>query len=236
MLKDVVSAVRPCVCLTTKLASSRGSVGSLVSVRLDSRFVASALVTDTPFIRSHLGVSLETPDGYDAGALCVMDTVPHRYDPQQIDVLKNVVVVDEVELHSLVLTDQLTGAFSRRALASEVDKAVSRFARNGHVGALVTCDLDHIKCINDTQGHDAGEKVLRVVGHLCVGLMRRRIRLPAARHERWPPPWKPPTVTVTRYQIGKKTLQCPTRAPPMQCVGRALRDLGHVRVRPGSWL
>ena len=141
---------------------------------LDSRFAASAIVTGPPFIRSYLGVPLATPDGYNVGSLCVMDTVPRRFEPQQIDVLKSfaAIVMDELELHSLVLTDQLTGASSRRAFAGDVEKAVSRFARNGHVGALITFDLDHFKRINDTHGHDAGDKVLRAVGQLCVALTR----------------------------------------------------------------
>jgi diguanylate cyclase (GGDEF)-like protein len=143
---------------------------------LDSRFVSSAIVTGKPFIRSYLGVPLETPDGYNVGSLCVMDTVPRRFEPQQIEVLKSfaAVVVDELELHSLVLTDHLTGAATRRAFANDVDNAVSRFARYGHVSALVTFDLDHFKRINDLYGHATGDKVLRAVGHHCLGLTRTR--------------------------------------------------------------
>jgi diguanylate cyclase (GGDEF)-like protein len=141
---------------------------------LDARFAASPLVTGKPFIRSYLGVPLETPDGYNIGALCALDTKPRIYDQKQVEVLKSfaAVVVDELELLTLVRTDQLTGAASRRAFTDDVKKASSRFARHGVESALIMFDLDHFKRINDTYGHPAGDAVLRAVGQCCVNLIR----------------------------------------------------------------
>ena len=141
---------------------------------LDLRFSTSPLVIGSPFIRSYLGVPLETPDGYNIGALCALDTKPRKYDQRQIDVLKSfgALVVDELELQSLVRTDQLTGAASRRALVEDVKKAAARFKRNGAMSAQVMFDLDHFKRINDTFGHAGGDKVLRAVGECCAALTR----------------------------------------------------------------
>jgi diguanylate cyclase (GGDEF)-like protein len=141
---------------------------------LDERFAENPLVTGKPFVRSYLGVPLETPDGYNVGSLCALDTKPRRYDEKQIEVLKSfaAVVVDELELLSLVRTDQLTGAASRRAFVEDVAKAAARFDRHGRESALIMFDIDHFKRINDTYGHPAGDKVLRAVGACCTSLAR----------------------------------------------------------------
>jgi len=141
---------------------------------LDLRFAANPMVTGKPFLRSYLGVPLATPDGYNVGSLCALDIKPRRYAPQQIEVLKSfaAVVVDELELLSMVRTDQLTGAASRRAFVDNVGKAAAQFARHGRKSALIMFDLDHFKQINDSFGHPAGDKVLRAVGACCGELTR----------------------------------------------------------------
>lgn len=142
---------------------------------LDSRFAGSPLVQRPPFIRSYLGAPLSTPDDYNIGSLCAMDIVPRTFDSAQIEVLKSfaALVVDELELRNIALTDQLTGALSRRAFMAEVDRATARFARSGEVATLLMFDIDHFKRINDTFGHPAGDAVLREVGACGAGLMRR---------------------------------------------------------------
>jgi diguanylate cyclase (GGDEF)-like protein len=141
---------------------------------LDPRFAANPLVVGEPFIASYLGVPLETPDGYNIGALCGIDRVPRQFSAAQIEIMKSfaALVVDELELRNLVRFDQLTGAVSRRAFLAEVDKALARFARHGSGGAVISFDLDHFKAINDTHGHPAGDAVLRAVGQCCTSLTR----------------------------------------------------------------
>ncbi|MDB5658257.1 MAG: diguanylate cyclase [Cypionkella sp.] len=46
---------------------------------LDMRFAKNPLVTGDPWIRSYLGIPLETPDGYNVGALCAIDTKPRTF-------------------------------------------------------------------------------------------------------------------------------------------------------------
>lgn len=59
-------------------------------------------------------------------------------------------------------TDPLTGVLNRRGFH---DRAVAAL-RGGTAGALVACDLDHFKSINDTYGHHVGDEVLRLFGAL----------------------------------------------------------------------
>lgn len=54
-------------------------------------------------------------------------------------------------------TDPLTGLLNRRSL----EDAVRELTHEGHGFAVVIADLDHFKRLNDTHGHDAGDRSLR---------------------------------------------------------------------------
>lgn len=58
--------------------------------------------------------------------------------------------------------DQLTGVFNRRGFEERAERILSQQYRV----ALLLCDLDHFKKINDTYGHSAGDQVLRSFGAL----------------------------------------------------------------------
>jgi diguanylate cyclase (GGDEF)-like protein len=59
--------------------------------------------------------------------------------------------------------DTLTGLRSRMGLADDLAREHNRFQRTGRPYCLVLMDIDHFKKINDTYGHDAGDKVLASV-------------------------------------------------------------------------
>ena len=56
--------------------------------------------------------------------------------------------------------DQLTGLANRSVLAEQAAHTLARVARHGGEAALVMIDLDGFKEINDTLGHDAGDRLL----------------------------------------------------------------------------
>ncbi len=60
----------------------------------------------------------------------------------------------------IALTDPLTGLANRRAWEEELRREVARARRSSHRLALVMVDLDHLKEVNDTQGHQAGDNLL----------------------------------------------------------------------------
>ena len=61
----------------------------------------------------------------------------------------------------MAVTDQLTGLYNRRYLASHLSAMFDRAYWTGRSLAVMVLDIDHFKSINDTYGHDAGDKVLQ---------------------------------------------------------------------------
>ena len=68
------------------------------------------------------------------------------------------------ELQRLAMSDVLTGLPNRRAIMGALDEAVAAASRTETVLAVLLCDIDHFKSINDRFGHLAGDKVLAAFG------------------------------------------------------------------------
>jgi diguanylate cyclase (GGDEF)-like protein/PAS domain S-box-containing protein len=77
----------------------------------------------------------------------------------------------EEEIRSLAFYDSLTRLPNRRLLLDRLQQAVAASSRNGRYGALLFLDLDNFKTLNDSLGHDTGDRLLiEVAGRLqaCV--------------------------------------------------------------------
>jgi len=72
------------------------------------------------------------------------------------------VLARENQLELEALTDPMTGAANRRGLEAAVDKLLA--AESFTSFALLLCDLDGFKQVNDSLGHDAGDQVIAEVG------------------------------------------------------------------------
>ncbi|WP_425408741.1 PleD family two-component system response regulator [Hyphococcus sp.] len=66
----------------------------------------------------------------------------------------------EVSLE-MAVTDQLTGLYNRRYLASHLSAMFDRSFWTGRPLAIMVLDIDHFKSVNDKYGHDVGDKVLK---------------------------------------------------------------------------
>jgi diguanylate cyclase (GGDEF)-like protein/PAS domain S-box-containing protein len=102
-----------------------------------------------------------------------------RYDEQRqpldiegviLDVTERVRLRDE--LAYLAQHDPLTGLPNRVLLADRASQALARALRHARPMAVLVIDLDRFKHINDTYGHDVGDKLLQAV----TERMRARLR------------------------------------------------------------
>ena len=78
----------------------------------------------------------------------------------------------EVQIHHLAHHDALTGLLNRLSLRLCLDQALSLARRTGEQLAVMFIDLDRFKAINDSQGHDIGDRVLVEVGKRLRGCVR----------------------------------------------------------------
>ncbi|MBX3599580.1 MAG: EAL domain-containing protein [Rubrivivax sp.] len=79
----------------------------------------------------------------------------------------------EERLEAMALHDPLTGLPNRRRLAERVDDAASAARRDGGAFALLVVDLDRFRQINDSLGHDTGDRVLLDVAQRIQGCLRQ---------------------------------------------------------------
>ncbi len=70
-------------------------------------------------------------------------------------------------------TDSLTGASSRRFVLEELERALARSERSIEPVSVILMDMDNFKEVNDTQGHLAGDKLLRDVAGALKEALRR---------------------------------------------------------------
>ena len=63
----------------------------------------------------------------------------------------------------LSVVDPLTGLHNRRYMEDHLRTLVAQAIRRGRPLSLLIADIDHFKAVNDTWGHDVGDKVLRQV-------------------------------------------------------------------------
>jgi len=78
----------------------------------------------------------------------------------------------EERLAHAALHDALTGLPNRTLILDRTDHMLAR-ARRAHMPvAALFVDLDNFKDINDTLGHEAGDKLLRAVAHRFEGMLR----------------------------------------------------------------
>jgi diguanylate cyclase (GGDEF)-like protein len=70
----------------------------------------------------------------------------------------------ELQLRNQAFTDALTGLCNRHCWEQRAPVMLDQARRHGNPLALLMVDLDHFKHINDTLGHDAGDRVLRTLG------------------------------------------------------------------------
>lgn len=95
------------------------------------------------------------------------------------DVVLRFSLMDDVEQESLqrvyhaAIYDGLTGVYNRKHLDDRLDGEVQYAARHKTALSIALFDLDHFKGINDTYGHQVGDRVLAHAARVSLAALRR---------------------------------------------------------------
>jgi diguanylate cyclase (GGDEF)-like protein/putative nucleotidyltransferase with HDIG domain len=140
------------------------SAGVEGPIDLKSALICPLLFNDTPI-----------------GVLAVYHVEPNRYTEGHRRLLERVAEQAAIVLHnSLVfertqeeaLTDPLTGLSNRRSIVLHLSQELSRGERLRSPVALILLDIDDFKSINDTCGHNTGDRALCEVASALQGVLR----------------------------------------------------------------
>jgi len=82
-------------------------------------------------------------------------------------------IAADQRIEALTFNDALTGLPNRRRLGERFAEAAGQAQRGGPGFALLVIDLDRFRHVNDSLGHDVGDRVLLDVGQRIVGCLRQ---------------------------------------------------------------
>lgn len=147
-------------------------------------------------IKAYVGIPLITQEGAVLGSFCAVDFQPKQWTDTDIEVLAelahsamremslrkalrdadalNQKLQSQVQqldalnrmLSELATTDPLTGLNNRRAFDHRLQLELAIVERRQTPLSLLMLDVDHFKNINDTLGHEAGDKVLVAIAQV----------------------------------------------------------------------
>jgi diguanylate cyclase (GGDEF)-like protein len=138
----------------------------------------------TPPAFAWLGSVIVAPlrvEGHLIGAIMVGGTTRARYTPDDAAIVAELarhaaIALRNAQRHDAVAraaqTDALTGLFNRGALLERLERELERSRRYGRSLAVIFFDLDRFKSLNDTYGHQFGDRVLRDLARIAAETVR----------------------------------------------------------------
>lgn len=126
----------------------------------DSRFLASKHSNVDNIICIPLKVYDET-----IGVINISNKKNGTFTKEDLGIIETLadqaaVAINNARLYEMAVTDGLTKLFIRRHFMQRMNEEFRRAKRYGREMSLLMLDIDHFKKLNDTYGHQAGDKVL----------------------------------------------------------------------------
>ncbi len=157
----------------------------------DPRFVDNPLVTGDPHIRFYAGFPLKLGENLYIGTLCAIDRKPREITEDHIAVLKDLSLMVQSELEAVALSeahqgllaelkeveraaliDPLSRLWNRGGGEKLLDRELGGMKRKNTPISMAILDIDNFKKINDENGQDIGDQVIKHVVRLVLSVLR----------------------------------------------------------------
>ena len=102
---------------------------------------------------------------------CFRD-ISDRVSKEKLEYKSQQLIADQLRLAAEVTTCPVTGLPNRRGLTLEIEHSLNLNKKNGDIFALLFCDMDRFKEINDTYGHQVGDSMLIELGRRMQEVLR----------------------------------------------------------------
>ncbi len=125
-------------------------------------------------IKSELAVPIQAGDEL-LGVLDIESQEREAFTEEDLELLTSIAgqlavalsnLKSKEELRRQAIRDDLTGCYNRRYFYEVLEKEIGRTKRYGGKLSLLLLDIDHLKLVNDTHGHQVGDQVLEELGRL----------------------------------------------------------------------
>ena len=156
--------------INSKLESEVQEMENVITTQLNLDAIKSSVQSSVNTIRQHMDTFKQQEQQHNQQAKMVTESLRRRLssmEKQCVDLKKQL-----LEKHRQVLSDPLTGIRNRIAYEEAIINELERFKRYNRSACLLMLDLDKFKHINDTYGHNIGDKVLQFV----VRILSKNIR------------------------------------------------------------
>ena len=90
----------------------------------------------------------------------------------QISLLNEKLQTANSQLKQIAHTDALTQIWNRYRMEQAIDNEIEAAHRYGRACTLLLFDVDHFKAVNDTHGHEVGDKVLKQLAQIVRDMLR----------------------------------------------------------------
>lgn len=138
----------------------------------DPRFSNRADIMARTVTRTIIAVPL-TVNGEIIGVIEGINKIEGVFDDFDLEILQFVstqsaIAINNADLYNTAIRDGMTGLYIAKYFRERFHEEWNRSIRNGHDLSLVMFDIDHFKSINDTYGHQAGDRVIKEVARVLI--------------------------------------------------------------------
>tara|TARA_B110000046_G_C12967736_1_gene387505 strand:- start:146 stop:1171 length:1026 start_codon:yes stop_codon:yes gene_type:complete len=125
-------------------------------------------------VQSYLGLPIHWPEGDVFGTLCLKDSKKTSYTDEYFELIEQLrdLIEDDLaliysfeQMREIAMLDPLTNIYNRRALTLLAQQKLNLALRLGFDVCCLFIDINDFKKLNDTYGHEAGDKALIILAN-----------------------------------------------------------------------